>query len=355
MSTQDDKQNFGYGADISAGSSLNQEQNPFASAGRSGPPAVEQHANRNASPNTSGNAGILDMGQRSKSEPVKDISTAEFMTEVIEASSQVPVLVDFWAPWCGPCKQLGPALEAAVAKAGGRVRLVKMNIDEHPEVAGQMGIQSIPAVVAFVNGQPRDAFMGNKPESEIKNFIDKLVGPSARKDPLADALEQAGELMASEAWSEAAGLYGAILQQLPDNEDALAGYGNANLKLGQVEQAKQALSAADPASQHPGITGLKTAIDLHEQAEALGDVESLRKAVEDSPGDHQRRFDLALALNAHGEREAAAEALLEIVRRDRKWHDDGAKEQLVKFFEAWGPKDPATQAGRRGLSSVLFS
>ena len=190
--------------------------------------------------------GLLDLGGDRQAEPVRDIATAEFMTEVIEASQTRPVLVDFWAPWCGPCKQLGPVIEAAVAKAGGKVKLVKMNIDDHPEVAGQMGIQSIPAVVAFVNGQPRDAFMGAKPEGEIARFIEKLVGPSG-PSKLELALEQAAGLAAEGEADAAAQIYGAILQQQPDNADALAGYGSILLGMGELDEAKSvlAMGAAD--------------------------------------------------------------------------------------------------------------
>lgn len=286
-------------------------------------------------------------------QPVRDISTAEFMSEVIEGSREVPVLVDFWAPWCGPCKQLAPALESAVIKARGKVRLVKMNIDEHPEVAGQMGIQSIPAVVAFVGGQPKDAFMGAKPEGEIVKFIEKLVGPSG-PTPLEAALEQAGEQMAAENFEHAAGIYGAILQQDPSSEDALAGYGMALLRLGKVEEAGM-IADNGRQSEHAGMKALVSAIDLQREAAELGDRGDLEVRLAANPADHQARFDLAMVLNAMGEREGAADALLEILRRERGWNEDAARTQLLKFFEAWGHADPVTASARRRLSSLLFS
>ncbi|WP_083649578.1 thioredoxin [Salaquimonas pukyongi] len=296
----------------------------------------------------------LDLGTPAEPAPVKDISTAEFMTEVIEGSKTSPVLVDFWAPWCGPCKQLGPALEAAVAKAGGKVRLVKMNIDEHPEVAGQMGIQSIPAVVAFVSGQPKDAFMGVRTEQEIAKFIEKLAGPSG-PSKLEEALETASGLAEQGQTEEAAGIYGAILQQQPDNADALAGYGNLLVKDGKIDEAKSVLQMAGSVSGHQGLEALGAAIELAEQADSIGDFGELEARLAADPGDHQARFDLAIALNGAGKREEAAGHLLEIISRDREWQDDGARSQLLKFFESWGPADPATLAARRKLSSLLFS
>lgn len=293
-------------------------------------------------------------GGNTAAEPILDITTAQFMPEVIEYSRTKPVLVDFWAPWCGPCKQLTPALEAAVAKAGGKVRLVKMNIDDHPEVAGQMGIQSIPAVVAFVDGQPRDAFMGAKGEKEIDQFIAKLVGPSG-PSPLEDALTQAEALMGAEEYGQAAHIYGEIIRQIPDNKDALAGYGMAALKSGEVEQAKQALANAGDSKGHQGLEALKAAIDLHEQAESVGDFTELEAQVEADPANHQARLELAIALNGAGRREAAADHLLEIIRRDKAWNEEAAKTQLLQFFEAWGQTDPETLAARRKLSSLLFS
>jgi putative thioredoxin len=288
-------------------------------------------------------------------EPVKDISTAQFMSEVVEASHQRPVLVDFWAPWCGPCKQLQPALERAVAALGGAVKLVKMNIDEHPEIPGQMGIQSIPAVVAFVEGRPKDAFMGAKPEGEIKRFLEKLTGP-AGPSQIDMALEDAARLAQEGQPAEAASLYASILQHEPQNIAAITGLGALYLEMGEIEQAKGMLAAVpqDKAAD-PAAASLRAAIDLAEQAASLGDPTALQQRIEQNPKDHEARFDLALIYNAMGQREEAADELLAIVQRDRKWRDDGARAQLVTFFEAWGPADPATLYGRRRLSSLLFS
>lgn len=300
---------------------------------------------------TGGNHGN---GGASAPEPVKDISTAQFMSEVIEGSKSRPVIVDFWAPWCGPCKQLAPALESAVAKAGGKVRLVKMNIDEHPEVAGQMGIQSIPAVVAFVDGQPKDAFMGARPEGEISRFIEKLVGATGGPSPVESALEEADGLMKDNQFEQAAGLYGAILQQDPGNENAMAGYGTALLRLGQHEEAGM-IADNGRESENPAMKALVSAIELHRQAAELGNRTELEERIAAKPDDHQARFDLALVLNALGEHEEAADQLLHIISKNRNWNEDAARTQLLKFFEAWGNSNPATGSGRRRLSSLLFS
>jgi putative thioredoxin len=286
---------------------------------------------------------------------VKDISTAEFMSEVIEASRERPVLVDFWAPWCGPCKQLAPALESAVAGMRGAVKLVKMNIDDHPEVAGQMGIQSIPAVVAFVDGRPKDAFMGARPEGEIKRFLEKLAGP-AGPSAIEQALEEAARLASEGAAAEAANLYAAILQQEPQNVAALAGLGALYLEMGDLDRARGMLAAVpEEKAGDPAISSLRAAIELAEQAAKLGDPASLQRRIEANPKDFEARFDLALIYNSMGDREAAADELLAIVQRDRKWRDDGARAQLLTFFEAWGATDPATLYARRRLSSLLFS
>jgi putative thioredoxin len=287
--------------------------------------------------------------------PVKDTTTAGFRQDVIAESMKQPVLVDFWAPWCGPCKQLTPVIEKAVKAAGGKVKLVKMNIDEHPQIAGQLGIQSIPAVIAFTKGQPVDGFMGALPESQVKGFIERLVGPvgpSAAEDMLAEAAELAAQGDAAGA----AELYAAVLAQEPDNVAAIAALAKLHLDLGDIEGAKRFLTMAPKAKENdPAIAGARAAIELAEQAASLGDVGELMRRVEADPRDHQARFDLAVALNARNKREEAVDALLEIVRRDRTWNEDGARKQLVQFFEAWGPMDPATVAGRKRLSSILFA
>lgn len=288
-------------------------------------------------------------------EPVIETTTRTFMKDVVEPSQTVPVLVDFWAPWCGPCKQLAPLLEAAVARAKGKVRLVKMNIDAHPEVAGQLGIRSIPAVVAFKNGQPLDGFVGALPESQINGFIERLVGPSGPSD--AEALIAAADAERAAGAFEAAGeLYVQALELEPENLAAVAGLIQATVAAGQVEDAR-ALIDQIPAEKagDPAIAAARAAVELAEQASGLGDRRALEQAVAADPADHRARFDLAVALAAAGDRLAAVQHLIEIIRQDRSFDDDGARRQLLTFFEAWGAKDPATKEGRRRLSSVLFS
>jgi putative thioredoxin len=286
---------------------------------------------------------------------VKDTTTASFRQDVLAESMQQPVLVDFWAPWCGPCKQLTPILEKAVRAAGGKVKLVKMNIDEHPQIAGQLGVQSIPAVFAFQRGQPVDGFMGALPEGQIKSFIERLVGPLGPSQT-EEILAEADRLAAEGDAGGAAELYAAVLSQDPENIAALAALAKLHVDLGDLENARRLLEMAPPAkASDPAILGARAAIELAEQAGSLGDVADLQRKVEADPQDHQARFDLAIALNARNRRQEAADQLLEIVRRDRNWNEDGARKQLVQFFEAWGPMDEMTLAGRRKLSSILFA
>jgi putative thioredoxin len=285
--------------------------------------------------------------------PVKDVTTASFRQDVIAESARQPVLVDFWAPWCGPCKQLGPIIERAVASAGGKVKLVKMNIDDHPQIAGQLGIQSIPAVIAFQKGQPVDGFVGALPESQIRGFIERLVGPVG--DPVQEAMEEAEAAIAAGDTETASAIYTEILAADETNAPALAGLAKLHLDAGSLEDAKAVLAmATGSAAQHPSIVAVRAAVDLAEQSADLDDTGELLKRVEAAPDDHQARFDLALALNAQNKRQDAADGLLEIIRRDRSWTDDGARKQLLQFFEAWGMADKATLYGRRKLSGLLF-
>ena len=286
---------------------------------------------------------------------VKDTTTAAFRQDVIAESARQPVLVDFWAPWCGPCKQLTPVLEKAVKAAGGKVKLVKMNIDEHPEIAGQLGVQSIPAVIAFTRGQPVDGFMGALPEGQVKGFIERLVGPVG-PSPAEDMLAEADALAAEGDAAGAAELYAAVLAQDPENASAIASLAKLHLDLGDIDGAKRFLAMAPQGKANdPALAGARAAIELAEQASALGDLGDLQRRVAADADDHQARFDLAVALSAKGMREEAVTHLLDIVRRDRSWNEDGARKQLVQFFEAWGPMDEATKAGRRRLSSILFA
>jgi putative thioredoxin len=289
---------------------------------------------------------------------IKETTTQSFVKDVIEESKRQPVLIDFWAPWCGPCKQLTPVLEKAVRAAKGRVKLVKMNIDDHPAIPGQMGIQSIPAVIAFVNGQPADGFMGAVPESQVTAFIDKLTAgmPGAGEPNIAEILKEAETLLAEGDPATAATVYAEALSIDPTNIAALAGLARCYMATGAVEQAKQTLAMVPESKRaDPAVKAVQAAIDLAEQAKALGPVTELEQKVAANPLDHQARFDLATALNAQGNRTEATKHLLEIVKRDRKWNEDGARKQLINFFEAWGPADEATVEGRKRLSTILFS
>jgi putative thioredoxin len=286
---------------------------------------------------------------------VKDTTTQAFVKDVIEESKRQPVLVDFWAEWCGPCKQLTPVLEKAVKAAKGKVKLVKMDIDKHPAIPGQMGIQSIPAVIAFVNGQPADGFLGALPEGQVADFIaritkDKLGGEAQ------DLLKTAEEALAAGNAPEAIALYAELLQEEPGNVPALAGLARAYVETGALEQAKQTLALVPEAKRNDAaVAAARSALEVAEQAQSVGPVGELEQKVAANPLDHQARFDLAVALGAAGKRQEAADQLLDIVKRDRKWNEDGARKQLVQFFEAWGPTDEATLNGRRKLSSILFS
>ena len=286
---------------------------------------------------------------------IKEATTQSFMKDVIEESKNQPVLVDFWAPWCGPCKQLTPILEKAVKAAKGKVKLAKMDIDKHPEVPGQMGIQSIPAVIAFVNGQPADGFLGALPESQVVAFLERLT-----KDKIGgeekDQLKAADDALAAGNAAEAADLYAKVLAQDSSSIPALGGLARCYVATGNIDQAKKTLAMVpETKAGDTAVAAARAAIELAEQAKAVGPVDELEQKVAANPLDHQARFDLAAALNANGKRAEAVNHLIEIVKRDRKWTDDGARKQLVQFFDAWGPTDEATIDGRKRLSSILFS
>ena len=286
---------------------------------------------------------------------VKDTTTQAFVKDVIEESKRQPVLVDFWAPWCGPCKQLTPILEKAVKAAKGKVKLVKMNIDDHPAIPGQMGIQSIPAVIAFVGGQPADGFMGALPESQVVAFLERLtkdrIGGEAQ-----DLLKAADAALAEGDAAGAAEMYAQLLAEDNANVGALGGLTRAYVETGALEQARQTLAMAPEAKQNDAaVAAARAALELAEQAKTVGPIDELEQKVAANPLDHQARFDLALALNGKGQRADALKHLIMIVKRDRKWNDDGARKQLVQFFDAWGPTDEATIDGRKRLSSILFA
>src|SRR6266700_229626 len=286
---------------------------------------------------------------------VRDTTTQAFVKDVIEESKHQPVLVDFWAEWCGPCKQLTPVLEKAVKAAKGKVKLVKMDIDKHPAIPGQLGIQSIPALFAFVNGQPVDGFMGALPEAQVIAFIERLTKDRIGGDDK-DQLKAAEAALAAGNPANAADLYAKILAQDGTNVAALAGLARCYVQTGAIEQAKQTLAMVPDGKRNEApVAAARAALELAEQAKAVGPIADLERKVAADPLDHQARFDLAVAMNGKGRRQEAVDHLMEIVRRDRKWNDDGARKQLVQFFDAWGPADEATVAGRKRLSSILFA
>ncbi len=286
---------------------------------------------------------------------IKDSSTANFAKDVLEASKSVLVLVDFWAPWCGPCKQLTPALEKVVKSYNGKVRLVKINIDEHPAIAGQLRVQSVPTVYAFKDGRPLDGFAGAQPESGLKTFIDRLIGDAQGAD-LAGALEEAGKVLEAGDIQSAAEVFAAVLQEDRENLPALAGLAKCYLQSGDLTRAEETLSLVPPDKRATQpIPGVMAALDLAKRGASTGDLTPLKARVAADAADHQARIDLATGLAATGDKEGAVIELLESFRRDRNWNDQAARKQLVQLFEAWGPKDAATLDGRRRLSSMLFS
>jgi len=290
---------------------------------------------------------------------IKDGSTATFMTDVIDASAQAAIVVDFWAPWCGPCKQLGPALEKAVKDSKGAVRLVKINVDENPELAQQMRIQSIPAVYAFKDGRPVDGFVGALPEAQVKQFVQRLgaLAGDAAASPIADALALAKEANTAGDTARAVNIWTQVLQHEPENVQALIGLTRAALAKKDIAGAK-ALLARVPADQanHADVAAAKTALELAEAGQkAAGEIGKLEARLAADAKDHQARLDLAMALFAAGEREKAIDQLFEIIKHDRAWNEEAARRQLLKFFEAIGLADPLTVAARRRLSAMLFA
>jgi putative thioredoxin len=297
---------------------------------------------------------ILDRGGAGDADLIKNTTTKDFMRDVIEASREVPVLVDFWAPWCGPCKQLTPILEKAVRGAKGAVRLVKLNIDDHPQIPGQMGVQSIPAVFAFQDGKPVDGFTGALPESRVNAFIARLIGDSAA-DTAAD-LEAAEAALAAGDLNTAAQMFGEILQQDRENAQSLAGLAKCYIKTGDLARAEQTLALVPPAKADSApVASARAALELARKAPSTGDIEALRAKLAANPQDAQSRFDLALALNAKGDRNGALDELLALVAKNRSWNEDAARKQLLQLFDAWGTSDPAAIAGRQRLSSLLFA
>lgn len=289
---------------------------------------------------------------------IKDGTEATFMTDVIEASQTVPIIVDFWAPWCGPCKTLGPALEAAVTAAKGRVKLVKVDIDQNQAISAQLRIQSIPTVYAFWQGQPVDGFQGAVPPSEIQAFVDRVVelGGAATDGGLSDALEAAEAMLAEGAAVDAAQTFAAILGEEPENAAAYGGMVRAHLSLGEIDQAAAFLDAVPEAIKDAHEIEVAAAqLDLARQAQDAGPVAELRAAVEADPANHQARFDLATALHASNKSEEAVEQLLDLFRRDAEWNDGAAKKQLFTIFDALKPEDPVVLTGRRKLSSMIFA
>ena len=305
---------------------------------------------------------MIELGQTQNApaagDLIKDVSEADFMTEVVEMSQTVPVIVDFWAPWCGPCKTLGPALEAAVTRAKGAVKMAKVNVDENQMIAGQLRVQSIPTVYAFWQGQPVDGFQGAVPPSEIDAFVARAIeaGGGAPDGGLDEALDAADEMLEEGAVADAAQTYAAIAQEDPNNVRAYAGMARAEVALGALDQAEAILNGA-PAeiATAPELEAIHAQIALARQAADAGPVTELRAAVDADPSDHQARFDLAQALYANGQAEEAVDELLEIFRADREWNDGAAKAQLFTIFEALKPNDPVVLNGRRKLSSMIFA
>lgn len=304
----------------------------------------------------------MDLGLSAAPQPgdlIKDSSEAEFMADVIEASQSVPIIVDFWAPWCGPCKTLGPQLEAAVTAAKGAVKMVKVNVDEAQMLAGQLQIQSIPTVYAFFKGQPVDGFQGALPGSEIQAFIDRVIkaaGGESPGDQLDDAVAAAEDMLAEGAAVDAAQTFAAILGEDPNHAGAYGGLVRAHIAMDDLDQAEAVLNGAPTEiASSPELEAAHAQLELARQAANTGPVGELQAKVDADPDDHQARYDLAQALYSAGDGQAAVDQLLEIFRRDREWNDGAAKAQLFTIFDALKPNDPVVLNGRRKLSSMIFA
>lgn len=287
---------------------------------------------------------------------IKDATSASFAKDVLEASKTALILVDFWAPWCGPCKQLTPVLEKVVRSYGGKVRLVKIDTDQHPAIAGQLRIQSLPTVYAFKDGRPLDGFMGAQPESAIRQIIDRLIGPADDTDADLEAVLASGdESLATGDLPGAADVYAAVLDADKGNVRALLGLSKVYIQSGDLQRAETTLDVIPPDKRkQTAYDSVKAMLDLAKKAGTTDNIAELEARLAANPADHQARSDLAVALAARGDKEQAVEHLIEIVRRDRNWNEQAARQQLVQLFEAWGPKDPCTIEGRRKLASLLF-